>query len=522
MSAAEDHPTFRSYQRRGEDVTAKHTRRAGGWSALVLALAASSHSTHAQIAVRNQGYIPFSDAPINYRSNDLNDPVARLQQQIERGSAQLEFDADHGYLKSVLKLLDVPIDSQTLVFSKTSFQYPKISPEHPRALYFNDDVYVGSVHEGKAVEIVSFDPTQGAIFYLLDERKVEHPAFQRAELDCTQCHIAAGTRGIPGVLLRSVYPTSTGTLVAGSKSYITDQESPLAERWGGWYVTNAALGHAGLANAAAPTQLIDSAHTDSGSASLAPLAPRYDSSSYLVASSDLVAQLVLAHQTQMHNLITLTNYKTRLALYAQSAHTDATAQNSGAAQSAGAAVPDASITDGARAQIQRPADQLVRYLLFVNEASLSGLDAQQVLAGSPFARSFVQRGPRDSKGRSLRDFDLSTRLFRFPCSYLIYSEAFDKLPEPAKSYVYHRLFEVLSGREQGAEFAQLSSVDRRAILEILLETKSGLPAEWHDYARSNHFRERSAAAAERAAAVEPDDALSGFNRDMQAVIRRNE
>ena len=153
---------------------------------------------HGQIAVRNQGYVPYSDAPINYRSEDLSDPVAILQQELNQGKQKLKYEPKFGYLKSVLKLLKVPVDSQTLVFSKTSFQYKKISPEHPRALYFNDDVYVGKVHDGKAIEIVSFDPMQGAIFYLLDEHKVDKPVFQRAELDCTQCHIAAGTRNVPG------------------------------------------------------------------------------------------------------------------------------------------------------------------------------------------------------------------------------------------------------------------------------------------------------------------------------------
>ncbi len=204
---------------------------------------------HAQIAVRNQGYVPFSDAPINYRSDNLCDPVAKLQQELNQGKATLEYEPEFGYLKSVLKQLKVPVESQTLVFSKTSFQYKKISPEHPRALYYNDDVYVGKVHEGKAIELVSFDPTQGAIFYLLDERKVDHPAFQRAELDCTQCHIAAGTRGVPGVLLRSIYPTSTGTQAPSSKAFITDQESPLKERWGGWYVTGATGTQASMSNA---------------------------------------------------------------------------------------------------------------------------------------------------------------------------------------------------------------------------------------------------------------------------------
>src|SRR5580658_6848392 len=203
---------------------------------LALVAGGISVSAEAQIAVRNQGYMPYSDAPINYRSEDVSDPVAKLERKIEKGEVTLKWDDDQGYLKSVLDLLKVPLESQTLVFSKTSFQYPKITPEHPRALYYNDDVYVGKVHDGKAIEVVSFDARQGAIFYLLDERKSDHPIFQRAELDCTQCHIAAGTRGIPGVLVRSVYAADTGILIPGAPSFITDQNSPLSERWGGWYV----------------------------------------------------------------------------------------------------------------------------------------------------------------------------------------------------------------------------------------------------------------------------------------------
>jgi hypothetical protein len=433
-----------------------------------------------QIAVRNQGYIPYSDAPINYRSDDLSDPVAKVQQQIEQGKASLVYEPDHGYLKSVLSLLKVPIDSQTLVFSKTSFQYPKISPGHPRALYFNDDVYVGSVHDGKAVEIVSFDPTQGAIFYLLDERKVEKPAFQRAELDCTQCHIAAGTRGIPGVLLRSVYPTSTGTLVSGAKTYITDQESPINERWGGWYVTGNVAGGSHMGNAVVAggqsTGVLEPVTEETAAVKLVPLAKPFDASAYLSAGSDVVAHLVLAHQTQMHNLITLTNYKTRLALYSQ------------AQQAKTGASADAPLSQNSRQQFERPAEQLLRYLLFVNEAPLPGANADRALESSAFAREFAARGVRDSKGRSLRDFDLNNRIFKFPCSYLIYSDSFDALPEPARAYVYHRLLEVLNGRDQSTDFVKLSAQDRRAILEILLATKPSLPQEWKEYARVNHMQ----------------------------------
>ncbi|HWK51057.1 MAG TPA: hypothetical protein VNR40_14290, partial [Steroidobacter sp.] len=426
------------------------------WS---LPLVSMMPPAEAQIAVRNQGYIPFSDAPIFYRSEDIDDPVKRLQQQIEQGKAQLVYDArEHGYLKSVLKLLDVPISSQTLVFSKTSFQYPKIAPEHPRALYFNDDVYVGVVHQGKEIELVSFDARQGAIFYLLHEQQAETPAFERAELDCTQCHIAPSTRGVPGVMLRSVRPTSTGTLASGAPTFITDQESPLGERWGGWYATGK-LASSTLANA------VVAADATGRLPQLVPPEKSFDASAYLAPGSDEVALLVLAHQTQMHNLITLTNYKTRIALHALGKP------------------GDGPLPEATRRQFERPAEQLLRYLLFSNEAPLPGLDGKQLIEASAFAREFAARGPRDSKGRSLRDFDLSTRTFRYPCSYLIYSEAFDALPEPSKSYVYDRLLQVLSGADQHEDFQSLSAHDRRAILEILLETKAGLPAQWQEYAR---------------------------------------
>ena len=451
-----------------------------GAGALMLAVAGYlGLPAKAQIAVRNQGYVPYSDAPINYRTHELTDPVALLQKRLDAGKARLTYDADHGYLKSVLSLLKVPVSSQTLVFSKTSFQYAKISPEHPRALYYNDDVYVGKVHQGAAIEIVSFDAMQGGIFYLLDEHKADKPVFQRAELDCTQCHIAAGTRGIPGVLLRSVYPTSTGGLTSGAPTYITDQKSPWKERWGGWYVTGSlapgSMGNAAVAKASADA--VDAAARPSFE--LGGLEYPLDTSPYLTPTSDQVALLVLAHQVQMHNLITLTNYQTRLALYGL-------AQKADAGQGAPPAID--ALPEAARRQIERPAEQLLRYLLFTGEAPLGAQDARKVVAASAFAREFAAQGVRDSKKRSLRDFDLHDRIFRYPCSYLIYSSAFDAMPEPARGYIYHRLLQVLTGQDQSPDFAGLSAQDRQAILSILLETKPGLPAEWRDYARANRLR----------------------------------
>ncbi len=419
-------------------------------------------AVHGQIAVKNQGYVPFSEEPINYRSENLTDPVALLQKRIDSGDLKLDYEPKHGYLKSVLEKLAIPVNSQTLVFSKTSFQYKKISPEEPRALYFNDDVYIGQVHDGKVIEVVSFDPAQGAIFYILDEHQSDHPVFQRAELDCTQCHVAAGTKGVPGVLLRSIYATRTGTQATPSQSFITGQESPLRERWGGWYVTGTYGSQTHMGNVVVEDKDNPEQIDRAAGANLTDLAKKFDTSLVLSDKSDVVAHLVLAHQTQMHNLITLTNYQTRIALYKAGLPPDAK--------------PDA-IPEAIRQQYQKPAEQLLRYLLFADEVPLEG----QVHGDSGYAEEFAAHGPRDPHGRSLRDFDLKTRIFKYPCSYLIYNEAFDSLPAQAREYVYHRLFEVLTGRDQSPAFTRLGGDTRRAILEILLATKPGLPAEWTDY-----------------------------------------
>jgi hypothetical protein len=411
-------------------------------SALALALgqtkAADSAGTQAvstRGVVKNQGFLPFADAPINYRSQALSDPVAKLEERLERGEVKLHYDPKHGYLKSILSALHIAVSSQTLVFSKTSFQFPDISPATPRALYYNDHVYVGQVHDGKFLEFVSFDPMQGAIFYVMDEHRDKNPRFERSEVDCIQCHVAPSTKGIPGVMLRSVFTKPDGSPDAAARSFITGQESPISQRWGGWYVTAKSGGQGAMA-------------TNPGG--------QFNTESYLAGSSDMVALMVLAHQTQMHNWITLTNYTTRIAL----------------------ADPKQD-SEEARKKMEAAADQLVRYLLFTNEIHL-----QNPIAGtSDFARQFTARGPHDALGRSLRDFDLQTRIFKYPCSYLIYSEAFDAIPAPARDYIYRRLFEILSGRDQSPEFATLSSQDRQAILEILVATKPGVPEEWKQFVR---------------------------------------
>jgi hypothetical protein len=389
---------------------------------------------------------------------------------LERGEVSLDYEPQHGYLHSVLKALQVPVSSQTLVFAKTSFQFPQISPQHPRALYYNDDVYVGQVYNGNFLEFVSFDARQGPIFYVMDERRSEQPRFERSALDCVQCHVAKSTRGLPGVMLRSVFAKPDGNLAAGAKSFVTGQESPFNERWGGWYLTAVKGGEPNLANATV-SDLEHPEQVDKAvPANLTSLTGKVDTSAYLTGTSDIVALLVLTHQTQMHNLITEVSYRTRLGFYAEQ-------------QKNKAAVLQGAISEKGLSQFEATAEHLVEYLLFANEVPLEA----PVEGNTSFATDFAARGPFDSKGRSLRQFDLRTRVFKYPCSYLIYSESFDALPEISKEYVYRRLFEVLTGQDQSPEFRNLSPESRRAILEILVETKAGLPPGWKHFLQKASF-----------------------------------
>ena len=109
---------------------------------------------------------------------------------------------------------------------------------------------------------------------------------------------------------------------------------------------------------------------------------------------------------------------------------------------------------------------------------MQSVATEPVRGNTTFAAEFAKRGPFDKKGRSLRDFDMQTRMFKHPCSYLIYSPAFDALPAEVKDYLYRRLWDVLIGRDVGKEFAHLSAADRTAIREILVETKPRLPGYW--------------------------------------------
>ena len=338
--------------------------------------------------------IKLDDPTIQYNTRMPHDEVPYLNQRIQRGQVHLQYERPQGYLRSVLEALDVPVESQLVVFSKTSFQSERISPTNPRSIFFNDSVVVGWVRGGPLLELAAEDPRQGMMFFSMGQNPAGPPHANR-DPNCLPCHVSDESMGVPGTLMRSVYPDTDGKTISALGAFLTDDRSPFTQRWGGWYVTGdtGTLRHMG------------NAVVKEGK-NLEPLAG------------------------------------------------------------------DESQPRGKAATVVRNASrELADYMLFADEKPLPS----KVAGTSGFAEKFSSEGPKDSQGRSLRQFDLQQRLMKYPCSYMIYSSAFDALPDDLKDATYARVWRILSGEERGKRYAALTLEDRRAIVEILRDTKRRLP-----------------------------------------------
>ncbi len=385
------------------------------------------------------------DTVINYHdSSDLTDPAKQLNDRLGSRNASLAYESNRGYLKSVLRELHIPLSSQTLVFSKTSEQAAQTGPKTPRAIYFGDNVYVGWVQGGPTIDIVSIDPRKGAIFYTLAQRQAAKPRLERQE-SCFPCHAEAPTLGVPGPLVRSVFTLKDGTAHSGVLGFVSGHNNPLKERWGGWYVTGTHGADVHLGNSTLSREQT-TAETMRRNSNLTSLKGRFDTSKYLSPASDAVALIVLDHMVRVQNLITRARYET---LYAQNDRKT-----------------DPAMAEYATSRIARAVDSLLMDILFRNEAPLDG----PIRGTTAFAKEFVLKGPRDRRGRSLREFDLKRRVFRYPCSYLIYSPGFDGIPDEAKLRTWARLDEILAGKD-ATGFFNMAPTDRKAVREILLDTK---------------------------------------------------
>lgn len=404
----------------------------------------------------------FEREPVNYLTTPLTDPISKLQKQLNAEEVQLAFDEKSGYLAPVLKALNVSETSQMLVFSKTSFQRSRINPRTPRAIYFNDDVYIGWCVNGDVVEVTAVDPQLGGVFYSLDQEEVDRPKFTRHTDTCTLCHASSVTQGVPGHLVRSVFPDSSGNPILSTTTYRTTSQSPLKQRWGGWYVSGTHGQQRHMGNMIAKSTREPEAFDPDAGANVTDLSKLINVEPYLTPHSDIVAFLVFEHQAPAHNALTLANYQAKLALRDEEILRKMDRD------------PNPPRTESIQRRLDHSADLVLKHFLFVEEAPLT--DRIQGVSG--FAEQFAARGPCDKRGRSLRDFNLQTRIFQYPCSYLIYSAAFDGLPAELKGIVYRKLHDVLTGKDQSPTYRHLSAEDRQAILAILLDTKPDLPQSW--------------------------------------------
>lgn len=404
----------------------------------------------------------FERPPISYSATTPDNVIERLQRRLDAGEATLACDDRCGYLRSVLDALDVPLSSQTLVFSKTSLQQHRIRPGNPRALYFNDDVYIGYVRSGDVVEVSVADPNLGTVFYALDQAPTEKPRFERQTDDCLICHGGSQTRGAPGHLVRSVYPDPTGQPLFSAGSYRVDHTTPHGQRWGGWYVTGRHGDATHLGNITYRSRPDGDVGEDRSGLNVADVSGRFNEAGYLTPHSDLVALTVLAHQSHGHNVLTKASFDARTALHREAALNRELNEPAGRRWPSTDTVLDAAAT------------ALVECFLMCGEAALEA----PITGTTKFAEEFTAAGPRDPQGRSLRQLDLRTRLFRHPCSFLVYTESFDALPDELRERFWKRMDAILNGSDTSDAFAHLSAEDRAAIRGILAATKPGAPVAW--------------------------------------------
>jgi hypothetical protein len=365
---------------------------------------------------------------IKYLTAETDTVVDRLNQKLRDGSVRLLYDEKTGYLKSVLDLLQVPVESQVMVYTQTSLQAQHIRMDNPRAIYFNDTASVAYIRGAGLIEVVAQDSKMGSVFYVIHQAPAQQATFGRDQ-QCLRCHLSWDTLGVPGLSVLTTFPRKSDMDYANGG--FVDHYKPIEERWGGWYVTGRKVPPRHMGN----YPLIMPKGITSTPAARASLEGQFDLGGYLTPYSDIVALMVLEHQAHFANLVTRATWEARL---------------------------------GETMRIAEAADALAEYMLFVDEAKISGAGIE---GSSGFAEKFTAQGPRDSKGSSLRELDLTTRLQKYPLSYMIHSAAFQAMPDGPKNLVMGKIDRVLSGEISDPKYAHLTPELRAAIREILRTTR---------------------------------------------------
>ncbi|MGB0992668.1 MAG: hypothetical protein ACPG32_09385 [Akkermansiaceae bacterium] len=404
-------------------------------------LLASSTLVHGQAAES------YNLPPMNYSKAKENNTISRLQAAIEEQKRSLPGSNATEILKALLAELKVPISSQTLVFSQTSLQRELIRPENPRAVYFNEDFYIGYV-PGGLIEIIACDDPSGMMFYQYNPNvSKEKRKFVRGQ-DCMRCHVNGETRDIPGLMIRSVYAREDGLPVLSWGSSFITTASPIPDRWGGWYVTgtHGEMGHLG-------NKWIKkgSRFQKSHGLNVTDLKPYFNTEKYLTDTSDILALMLLEHQAEAHNIF----YSARTGYLR--------------AEFLSKAVNDGKVNAESLKGLRRNyVSSILKLLLFADEAKLptDGIDGSQ-----QFVKDFTAAG-KSHDDYSLRDLRLQKRLFKYRCSYMIYSKSFALVPDTIRADVLKSIRAITT---EGKTYPGLPSLSKREKERIDLILKSTLP-----------------------------------------------
>lgn len=405
-----------------------------------LGLASQAADTPAPVS-----YQDFDAPPHNYRTRSPRDRFSRMMETLATDS-RLDRSGEKAFVISFLKILGVPASSQMLIFSTTSLQLRFISPSNPRAIYFTDDLYVGYIPGGR-LEVVALDPELGAIFYIFDIPREKGPIrFERSE-KCMNCHASDDTGHVPGLVVKSVVPGPGGGSLDSFRGGQSGHGIPFSERFGGWHVT----GKHGITN---HWGNLIGRYVD-GVINTIPNPPgeRFPFARYPAPTSDILAHLLLEHQVGFANRVVEAGYRARTALF----------------------LSDGKLTPSQSVELDEQAAIVVRYLLFADEALLP---AGGIEPDPTFKADFLGNRRTAAGGLSLKDLDLTTRLFQHRCSYMIYSPVFQELPEVMKTRIYERLQKALKDGNSDKEFAFLPSAEKKTIRAILKATLKDLPPSW--------------------------------------------
>jgi len=396
------------------------------------------------------------ETPIRYWDRSPRDFSADWERAAQDDELNLDTSDEASFLRSVLDELEVPVSSQVLVFSTTSFQVDIINPHNPRALYFNENHYVGWVPGGD-LEITTADARTGLNFYHLPIPTIASKTTFLRDSACLSCHGPSADYNFPRLMLFSVFADEAGAQILRGKTHRVDHRTPIADRWGGWYVTGITSGvrHRGNLIAVAKPGLGDAIDLEAGDLDLggarADLAGVVDLSPYPVQTSDILALLILEHQVIAHNQLMQAMGKSRIALWQDDAFFTSDPLGKETLKT-----------------LEAEAEALLEVFLFKDEADLSVIDIDP---NQTYREAFLSRARRDAQGRSLRDLDLGKRIFKYRFSYMVHSDAFTFLPDEFKAVFFAKLHEVLAGKVEAYDY--LSPDERQAIQHILTET---LPA----------------------------------------------